>query len=253
MSKLPVSVYIICQNEAQHIRRVLESVKDFDELIIVDSGSTDETLTIAKEYTDKVYHQDWLGFAGQKEYAKNLCSNKWVLNLDADEQMTPELKGEIEEAIKKNSVDGLDIKISSKYMGAFNHPFSKFNRRIRFFRKSKGHYPEKLVHESIVIDGKVKKAKGFIYDYGTLNLETHVRKINEYSSLRAQEKAEKGKKASMMKLLGIFPLAFFKSYVIKKGFLNGTRGFVAATNNAYYAFLKEAKLYERNIQTHEEQ
>ncbi|SFV69514.1 glycosyl transferase, family 2 [hydrothermal vent metagenome] len=245
MSKLPVSVYIICQNEAQHIRRVLESVKEFDEVIIVDSGSTDETLEIAKIYTDKIYYQKWLGFAGQKEYAKNLCSHTWVLNLDADEQLTPELKTEIEEIIKESTIDGLDIRISSKYMGKFNHPFSKFNRRVRFFRKSKGYYPEKLVHESIVIDGKVKKAKGFIFDYGTLNLETHLRKINEYSSLRAQEKAEKGKKASVVKLLCIFPLAFFKSYVIKRGFLNGIRGFVAAINNAYYAFLKEAKLYEK--------
>ena len=246
MSKLPVSVYIICQNEAQHIRRVLESVKDFDEVIIVDSGSTDKTLEIAKEYTDKIYHQEWLGFAGQKEYAKNLCSKEWVLNLDADEQLTKELKNEIEEMIKEDSIDGLDIKVSSKYLGKFNHPLSKFNRRVRFFRKEKGHYPQKLVHESIVIEGKVKKAKGFILDYGTLNLETHLRKINEYSSLRAQEKVEKGKKASMLKLLTIFPLAFFKSYIIKRGFVNGLRGFIAATNNAYYAFLKEAKLYEKN-------
>jgi len=253
MSKLPVSVYIICQNEAQHIRRVLESVKDFDEVIIVDSGSTDETLEIAKEYTDKIYHQKWLGFAGQKEYAKNLCSHKWVLNLDADEQLTSELKNEIEETIKENRIDGLDIKISSQYLGKFNHPLSKFNRRVRFFRKAKGYYPEKLVHESIAIDGKVKKANGFIYDYGTLDLETHLSKINAYSSLRAQEKAQKGKKASVLKLVSIFSLAFFKSFVLKRGFLNGMRGFIAATNNAYYAFLKEAKLYERNIQIHEEQ
>jgi len=250
VNKLPASVYIICQDEAQHIRRVLESVKGFDEIIIVDSGSTDNTIVIAEEYTKKIYHQEWLGFAGQKEYAKNLCSNEWVLNLDADEQLTPELKDEIEETIKENSVDGLDIRISSKYLGKFNHPLSKFNRRVRFFKKSKGYYPDKLVHESIVIDGKIKRVKGFIYDYGTLNLKTHVQKINEYSSLRSQEKAEKRKKASLMKLLSIFPLAFFKSYMIKRGFLNGIRGFIAATNNAYYAFLKEAKLYEKNIQIH---
>jgi glycosyltransferase involved in cell wall biosynthesis len=251
MSKLPVSVYIICQNEEQHIRRVLKSIKEFDEVIIVDSGSMDKTLEIAKEYTDKIYHQKWLGFAAQKEYAKNLCSNEWVLNLDADEELTHELKNEIEETMKEDAVDGLDIKISSQYLNKFNHPLSKFNRRVRFFRKVKGHYPEKLVHESIVIDGKVKKANGFIYDYGTLDLKTHVTKINDYSSLRAQEKAEKGKKASLLKLVAIFPLAFFKSFVIKRGFLNGMRGFIAATNNAYYAFLKEAKLYERNIQIHE--
>ncbi|MFT7823754.1 MAG: glycosyltransferase family 2 protein [Sulfurimonas sp.] len=246
MSKLPVSVYIICQDEEQHIRRVLESVKAFEEVVIVDSGSTDRTLEIAKEYTDKIFHQGWLGFSKQKEYAKSLCSNEWVLNLDADEELSGELEEEIKETIKEDTVDGLDIKISSKYLGSFNHPLSKFNRRIRFFRKAKGYYPEKRVHESIVIDGKIKKAKGFIFDYGTLDLKTVLRKINDYSSLRAEEKFSKGKRASLLKLLLVFPLAFFKSLIIKRGFLNGTRGFIAAMNNAFYAYLKEAKLYEKN-------
>lgn len=242
---IKASVYIICQNEEEHIRRVCESVKDFDEIIIVDSGSTDSTLDIVTEYTNKIYHQNWLGFAGQKEYAKSLCSNEWVLNLDADEQLTDQLKKEIEQTINKDEIDGLDIKISSQYLGEFNNPKSKFNRRVRFFRKSKGHYPEKLVHESIVVNGKINKAHGFIFDYGTVDLKTHLEKINSYSSLRADEKFLKGKKSSIVKLITIFPLAFVKSFFIKRGFLNGKRGFIAAINNSFYAFLKEAKLYEK--------
>ena len=96
------------------------------------------------------------------------------------------------------------------------------------------------------MDGRIEKAKGFIYDYGTIDLKTHLNKINEYSSLRALEKFEKNKKSSLIKLLFIFPLAFLKSFIIKRGFLNGTRGFIAAINNSFYAFLKEAKLYELN-------
>jgi glycosyltransferase involved in cell wall biosynthesis len=245
MSKLPISVYIICQNEQQHIKRVLESTKDFDEIIIVDSGSTDDTLQIAKQYTNKIYHKDWLGFAAQKEYARTLCTNEWVLNLDADEQITPELKKELEETIKEDKLDGLDIPISGQFLGKFNSKLSKFNRRIRFFKKDKGHYPPKLVHESIVVDGKISKSKGFIYDYGTIDLATHLNKINSYSSLRADEKFNKKKKYSILKLLLVFPLAFIKSFIIKRGFLNGTRGFIASMNNSYYAFLKEAKLYEK--------
>ena len=245
---IKASVYIICKNEEKHIQRVLESVKDFDEIIVVDSGSIDNTLEIARKYTNKVFYQEWKGFANQKEYAKNLCSNEWVLNLDADEQLTNELKNEIVDIIEKNKIDGLNIKISSLYLGKFNSEKSKFNRRIRFFRKSVGFYPEKLVHESIVVKGKIVKAKGFIYDYGTLNLKTHLNKINEYSSLRAQEKFEKNKKASLLKLIFVFPLSFFKSFFIKRGFFNGTRGFIAAINNSFYAFLKEAKLYELNNQ-----
>ena len=243
---IKVSVYIICKNEEKHIKRVLESVKEFDEIIIVDSGSTDNTLEIAKNYTKNIYNQEWMGFAKQKEYARSLCSNEWVLNLDADEELTIELKNEIISTINENKVDGLNIKISSLYLGKFNSEKSKFNRRIRFFRKDLGYYPEKLVHESIIVNGKIKKAKGFIYDYGTIDLKTHLDKINAYSSLRAEEKFEKNKKSSLFKLLFVFPLAFFKSYIIKRSFLNGTRGFIASMNNSFYAYLKEAKLYELN-------
>lgn len=243
---IKASVYIICKNEEKHIKRVLESVKEFDEIIIVDSGSTDNTLEIAKNYTKNIYHQEWMGFAKQKEYARSLCTNEWVLNLDADEELTNELKNEIINTINENKIDGLNIKISSLYLGKFNSEKSKFNRRIRFFRKDLGYYPEKLVHESIIVNGKIKKAKAFIYDYGTIDLKTHLDKINAYSSLRAQEKFGRNKKSSLLKLLFVFPLAFFKSYFIKRSFLNGTRGFIASMNNSFYAYLKEAKLYEFN-------
>ena len=243
---IKASVYIICKNEEKHIKRVLESVKEFDEIIIVDSGSTDNTLEIAKNYTKNIYNQEWMGFAKQKEYARSLCTNEWVLNLDADEELTNELKNEIINTINENKIDGLNIKISSLYLGKFNSEKSKFNRRIRFFRKDLGYYPEKLVHESIIVNGKIKKAKAFIYDYGTIDLKTHLDKINAYSSLRAQEKFGRNKKSSLLKLLFVFPLAFFKSYFIKRSFLNGTRGFIASMNNSFYAYLKEAKLYEFN-------
>ena len=243
---IKASVYIICKNEEKHIKRVLESVKEFDEIIIVDSGSTDNTLEIAKNYTKNIYNQEWIGFATQKEYARGLCTNEWVLNLDADEELTNELKNEIINTINENKIDGLNIKISSLYLGKFNSEKSKFNRRISFFRKDLGYYPEKLVHESIIVNGKIKKAKAFIYDYGTIDLKTHLDKINAYSSLRAQEKFGRNKKSSLLKLLFVFPLAFFKSYFIKRSFLNGTRGFIASMNNSFYAYLKEAKLYEFN-------
>ena len=239
------SVYIICQNEEQHIQRVLESVKDFDEIIIVDSGSNDQTLNIAKCYTKKIYHQSWLGYAAQKEFAKNLCTHEWVLNLDADEYLSPELKNEIIQTIQNNKVDALNIKISSIFLQQFNSKWCKFNRRIRFFKKAVGVYPEKLVHESIIITGKIKNADAFIYDYGTQTLDTQIKKMNLYSNLRADEKFTKNKRYSTAKLIFTFPIAFLKSYIIKRNFLNGIRGFIGSINNAFYAFLKEAKLYEK--------
>lgn len=244
---IKASVYVICCNEEKHIRRMLESVKDFDEIIVVDSGSTDATLDIAKEYTSKIFHQDFLGYAKQKEFAKNLCSNEWVLNLDADEELSSELKNEIEETIKLNSADALEVKISSIYLNKFPHILCKSITRIRFFKKELGFYPPKLVHESIKFTGRAKKSKNFIYDYGTNDLSTHINKINLYSSLRAREKAEKNRNSSIFKLIFVFHLAFFKSYIIKRNFLNGTVGFISAINLAFYAFLKEAKLYEINL------
>jgi len=169
-----------------------------------------------------------------------------VLNLDSDEELSSELKDEIIKVIEKNEIDGLDIKIASKSLGSFGHPWSRLNRRIRFFRKAKGYYPAKLVHESIVVNGIIKKVKGFIYDYGTQDLEIKLKKINLYSSLRAKEKFENNKQPSFFKLIFIFPFAFVKAFILKRGFLNGVKGFITATNNAYYAFLKEAKLYELN-------
>lgn len=244
---IKASVFIICKNEQKHIKTVLESVKDFDEIIIVDSGSSDDTLDIAKQYTHKIFIQEWLGFSAQKDFARNLCTNKWVLNLDADEQLSKELKQEIKECIKKDNIDGLEIKLSSEYMGKFNHKFSKFNTRIRFFKKNLGHYPPKLVHESIILRGVTKKAKGYIYEYGSTNLNEQIAKINNYSSLRAKEKFEKNKKPSCIKLIFIFPLAFLKSFIIKRNFLNGKRGFIQSIVNSFYAFLKEAKLFEKNL------
>lgn len=241
---IKASVYIICKNEERHIKRVLESVKDFDEIIIVDSGSSDKTLDIASNYTDKIYHQEWLGFSAQKEYAKNLCTNEWVLNLDSDEELSVELKKEIKQTIADDLVDGLDIKISGLNMGKFSNPLTLSTSRVRFFKKAKGYYKPKEVHESITLQGKTKKTKGLIYDYGTDNLEVQLNKTNLYSTLAATEKFNKGKKSSLLKLIIIFPLAFLKAFILRRGLLNGTRGFISAINIAYYAFLKEAKLYE---------
>ncbi|ALV25164.1 glycosyltransferase, family 2 [Campylobacter iguaniorum] len=244
---IKASVYIICQNEEKHIKRCLESVKDFDEIIIVDSGSSDKTLEIASAYTDKIFHQDFLGYAKQKEFAKNLCSHEWVLNLDADEELSSELKNEIITITQNDDCDGLEVNIFSKYLGKFPNKLCKAITRIRFFRKNLGSYGAKLVHESISLNGKVKKSKNFIYDHGLTTIQTQIDKINSYSSLRASEKSNKNRSASSLKLIFVFPLAFFKSYIVRRNFLNGKRGFILAVILAFYAFLKEAKLYEQNL------
>lgn len=241
------SVYIITLNEEEHIKKCLESVKDFAEIIIVDSGSSDKTLEIVKNYTDKITYKEFKDYSDQKEFAKNLCSNEWVLNLDADEELSDELKSEIQDIICSDSVDALEVDIADFRLKAWQIKWIKQISRVRFFKKSLGSYPPKLVHESVKVNGKIKKAKGVIKHYGMDSLSTKLYKTNTYSTLRAKEKFQKGKKTSLIKLVFVFPAMFLKSYIIRRNFLNGKTGFIDATNNAYYAFLKEAKLYELEI------
>ena len=245
---IPVSVYIITKNCEPTLRQTLASVADFAEIILVDSGSTDNTIEIAQEFNCKIYHQDWLGFAKQKQLALSYCQSEWVLNLDGDEVVSPLLKQEIIDCVNNNTVDGLDIPIEDYFLGFPPDKNSKFNYRIRFFRKLKGGYDLGVeVHESISVQGQVKRSKGCIQHYGENSIFVKITKSNQYSELKAIEKAKKGKKASLLKLVLVIPLTFIKSYFLRRAILNGKRGFIVSVLNSYYAFLKEAKLYEQNL------
>lgn len=241
---IKASVYVICQDEEKHIERMLKSVADFDEIIVVDSGSKDKTLEIAAKFTDKIYHHDWQGEGLQKNYAFSLCKNEWVLNLDADEEITAELKTEIENFMKQSEYDGLDIKFHEYSLGRICSPFVRKNTHIRFFKKSCGEYRNLGVHAQISINGKVTKSKHSIHHFSDKFIHELVVKNNNYSSLRAQRDFEKGKKPNFLKLIFIFPFMFFKSYFLRRSVFNGKRGFITSVINAFYAFLKEAKLYE---------
>ncbi len=250
--KRPVSVYIITLNAERTLAACLESVRDFSEVVVVDSGSTDRTVEIAKAYGAKVVYQEWLGFARQKQLALSMCQHDWVLNLDADEYVSDELKKEIDFVVQHGDVVGLNIPIREIFLGKPNHPWTKMNRHIRFFKRELGGYADVEVHESISVSGPVRDAKGVIFHDGLHSLSVMLEKNNRYSSLRAQEKFKKGKSASVLKLLLVFPVMFIKSYLIKRNFLNGVRGWIASLNNAFYAFMKEAKLYELKLNAKED-
>ncbi|ANE33870.1 glycosyltransferase family 2 protein [Campylobacter hyointestinalis] len=244
---IKASVYVICQDEQKHIERMLKSVADFEEIIVVDSGSKDKTLQIARKFTDKIYHHDWQGEGAQKDYAFSLCKNEWVLNLDADEEITSELKTEIENFMEQSDFDALDIKFHEYSLGSVCSPLVRKNTHIRFFRKSCGKYLNLGVHAQISIHGKVAKSKHSIHHFSDKFIKELVMKNNNYSSLRAKSDFEKGKKPNFLKLIFIFPLVFFKSYILRRSFFDGKKGFITSTINAFYAFLKEAKLYEINL------
>jgi len=245
-SPIHASVYIICQDEEDNIARVLNSVREFDEVILVDSGSSDRTLEIARTYPNvHIIKQDWLGYARQKQFAKSLCKYEWVLSLDSDQEASPALRQLITDVLRDDKgYDGFDIPIvDNDFLHKKNHSLTRFNTSVRFYKKAKGHYTDVLVHESVQVDGNIKRVKAPIYHYGNENLEEIVDKINRYSSLRVIDKMKKGKTPSLLKLIFVFPYAFVKSYLLKRNFLNGISGFVGSTCQAFYAFLKEAKLF----------
>lgn len=243
---IPASVYIVTRDCEAWIARTLDSVRDFNEVVILDSGSTDRTWQIAETYPNvRIRHQDWQGYAGQKALALAECTQPWVLNLDGDEELSPDLREEIAAVIAADAVDGLVIPIRDIFMGVPLSRYTRMNAKVRFFRRGKGHYDTGIaVHEGVEVDGRLRQAHGTILHYGEASIEIKVDKINRYSGLRADEKAE-SRGVIGVKLLFVMPLTFIKSYVFRRNFLNGWRGFIGSMINAFYAFLKEAKIYER--------
>ena len=243
------SVYIVTLNCGQWLDVLLKSIEDFAEVIILDSGSTDNTYEIVSHYANaRIQHQGWLGYAAQKAMALTLCQQPWALNLDGDESLSVELRDEIAAVISENKIDGLITPIRDSFMGQIASAYTKQNAKVRFFRREKGGYDTAIeAHEMVNIDGVVRPASGVIYHYGLTDISVKVDKNNQYSTLKAQEKSKKGKHSSLLKLVMIMPLTFFKSYVLRRDILNGRRGFIGSMINAFYAFLKEAKLYEFDI------
>ncbi len=253
MSKIPCSVYIVTLNCGMWLKDTLSSVADFDEVIILDSGSTDNTYAIAESFPNtRISHQDWQGYAAQKSLALAQCDNEWVLNLDGDEVLSGALKLEIIQTISRNSIDGLIIPFNDAFLGVPNHKLIKKHSKVRFFRKNKGSYDlSNQAHESVIVAGALTKAKHDIYHYGENTIQFTVEKSNQYSTLKATEKFLKGKKPHLIKLILVMPITFIKSYIFRRNFLNGWRGFVGSMINAFYAFSKEAKLFEQYLNSNQ--
>lgn len=243
--KLPISVFIITLNEERHIEQVLASVQSFDEVVLVDSGSTDNTVSIAQRMGATVYHQDWLGYAKQKQYAMSLCANEWVLNLDGDEVLNQRIINRFAQIVESDEADSVRFWRNDLFIGKKLSPLSKRPNNHRLYKKSKARFDESnLAHESACVNGKELFIDEEFDHYGYNSIRDLTEKNNIYSCLKALEKHNKGKKASLLKLIFIFPLTFLKQYLLQRYIFSGKRGFIKAVIVAYYAFLKEAKLFE---------
>lgn len=246
MSNINISVFFVTLNEIEKISEAIRSVSSLHEIIVVDSGSTDGTVEAAESLGAKVIHQDWLGFAKQKAFALEQCTNEWCLNLDGDEVVPPDTLAEIRSLIETNRCDLIRLPIEDIFMGEPMHPWSRKRSIIRVFKKSLVEYPlDRLVHENIVSKGKVVNSQHGLVHFGYDSLHTLMEKQNNYAYLMAKTKFVRGKTPSILKLCLVFPFTFLKVFVLRRLFLSGTRGFIQAKIEAMYAFLKEASLYEQ--------
>jgi glycosyltransferase involved in cell wall biosynthesis len=248
MNKLPVSVFIITLNEEHNIARAIESVKFADEVIIVDSGSTDKTLEIIRSFGIEPIHNDWPGYAKQKQFAMEQCKNEWVLNIDADEEITPALANKFSEIIKNDKYASVRCTRNDVFIGKVSPSWTKTARLRRFYKKSKAYFDTtRLVHEIATVEGKELIVRENIIHYGNENIEFYTEKKNLYSSLKAKEKYLKGKRFSYAKLLLIFPLVFIQHWIFYGKIFYGIRGLILSIVQAHYSFIKEAKLYEHSL------
>ena len=246
---VPVSVFLITKNCARWLDEVLSAVTGFAEIIIVDSGSTDETLAIAERHGARVVHQEFLGYGQQKQVALDLCTQPWVLNLDGDEVVDAELRAAIIELVKRDdpSVTGGKVRFRDWFIGVPARKTTRAISRVRLFRRDRGRFlSEQIVHESVQLDsgGRIENLPGWVEHYGVESVALRVQKINHYSTMRAELDASRGKKPSALKLFTIFPLRFLKNYLLRRAFLDGRRGLIQAMAGAYYSFLIEAKKFE---------
>jgi glycosyltransferase involved in cell wall biosynthesis len=240
MDKL--SVILITRNEAANIHACLESVAWADEIIVVDSGSTDDTVAIAREFTPHVHVHDWPGFGAQKNRALDYATGEWVFSIDADERVTPELRAEIEAAMDMPRADAYEMPRLSSFCGRFmRHSGWHPDYVLRLFRRGKGRFSDALVHESVQTQGSTARLRWHLLHYSYRDLDDVLSKLNSYSSAASAMLQRRGKRGGLTQAVLHGLWAFIRTYFLRAGFLDGREGFMLAVMNAensYYRYIK---------------
>jgi len=239
---MSLSVIVITRDEESSLRDCLASVAWADEIVVVDSGSADATVEIAREFTEHVYIHDWPGFGVQKNRALSYATGEWVLSLDADERVTPGLRGEIEDAMREAKYPAYDMPRLSNYCGRFMRHSGWYPDYVtRLFRRGSAHFSNDVVHERLLPDGSVGRLNTALLHYAFDDIEEVLRKLDQYSTAGAQKMHGCGRKASLTGAVLRGAWSFFRTYVLRGGFLDGREGFMLAVSNAegtYYRYLK---------------
>jgi len=244
----PVSVAIITRNEEDNIEDALRSVADAEEIVVVDAFSTDRTVEICRKYTGKVFQHEWQGFAVQKQIAVDHSSGPWVLILDADERVTPELKKEVADALAETDCNGFFMPRKNHFLGRWiRHGGWWPDNTLRLFKKEEGHLEPREVHESVSVKGKTGYLRNPLIHYTYWSLTDFINRMENYSTLASREIRKHGGSAGLFSLVVKPAATFFRMYIMRLGILDGTRGLVLAILYSYYTFLKYAKTWEKQI------
>jgi len=241
-----VSVTIITRNEASNLTRALESVAWADDVVVVDCGSTDETAAIARRYTERFFVRAWEGYSAQKNHAATLTKHDWILSLDADERVTPALATEIQALLETGpAAAGYRIPRVTWHLGRWIRSTDWYpDYQLRLYDRRAGAWAERHVHESVRIEGRPGTLRHEIEHYAYRDLAHHFETMARYTDLAARQMRDDGRRASPTGLLLHPPLAFLRNYVLRAGFRDGVPGLIVSSFNAYYVFLKLAKLWE---------
>ena len=244
---MSLSVILITKNEEANLKDCLESVSFADEIIVVDSQSSDKTQEIARSFGAKLeITSDWLGFGPQKNRALNLATQDWVLSIDADERVTPELKQEILATMASaNAADCYAIPRSSWYCGRFMKHSGWYPDYVdRLFKRGSAKFSDHLVHERLLPTGSSGKLNNHFLHYSYRDFSQVLKKVDVYSSAAAQQAFKQGKKGGLGEALIHGFWAFFRTYVLRRGFLDGKHGLALAISNAATSYYKYLKLWQ---------
>ena len=247
-----LSVTVITKNEAADIADALISVRWADELIVVDSMSTDDTVAIARQHTDRVIVRKWPGYIAQKNYAASIASHDWILSLDADERVTPELATEIVSTLAQAPLHGgYRMPRVTWHLGRWVRTTDWYpDEQLRLYDRRAAQWTGRYVHESVSVDGSVGRLKGELQHFAYRDIADHLETIERYTTSAARQMQESGHRAGPLDLAVHPPLAFLRNYLVRGGIRDGIPGLIISAMNAYYVFLKFAKLWE--LQSHKQ-
>lgn len=240
---MQISATIVTLNEERNIARAIESLRCADEVVVVDSGSTDQTREIAIRLGARVLEEPWRGYAAQKNFAAASAANDWILSIDADESITEELEAAIL-TLKKDGVrfDGYSFPRLAQYLGRWiRHSGWYPDRKVRLYDRRKAEWVGEYVHESVRVNGTTGQLDGNLLHYTCASLSEHLRTLDRYTSLAARELVVQKKAVTLMRLTVDPAWTFFRTYVLQRGFLDGRQGIAIAWMAALYTFLKYAK------------